>query len=92
MAGTLAAVAALVGLAALFVFAGHPEKVVAVGRLVQPHPAGPRRGSGGAFARKFAEGLAVMREPRALAVSLAWSMALGCRFVWASGSCRAHSV
>lgn len=79
MAGALAAVAALMGLAALFVFAGHPEKVGQwadwFSRILPARAAA----AVGAFARKFAEGLAVMREPRALAVSLAWSLAL-----WAS--------
>ncbi len=79
MAGVLAAAAALVGLAALFVFAGHPEKVGQwadwFSRILPARAAA----AVGSFARKFAEGLAVMREPRALAVSLAWSLAL-----WAS--------
>jgi len=79
IAGVLAAVAAVVGLAALFVFAGHPEKVGQwadwFSRVLPTRAAA----AVGKFARKFAEGLAVMREPRALAVSLAWSLAL-----WAS--------
>jgi hypothetical protein len=76
LAGLAAVGAALAGLAAMFMFAGHPEKV---GLWVDWFSRWlPKRAAAaiGAFSRKFAEGLAVMREPRLLIVSLAWSLAL----------------
>jgi uncharacterized protein (TIRG00374 family) len=84
-AGAAAAVAAVIGLAALFVFAGHPERV---GQWVDRFSGWlPARAAAvvGAFARKFAEGLAVMRKPQALIISLAWSLALWvsiCLGIW----------
>lgn len=79
LAGLAAAGAAVAGLAVMFVFAGHPERVgLWVDWLSRWLPAGAARAVG-AFARKFAQGLAVMREPRLLIVSLAWSLTL-----WAS--------
>jgi uncharacterized protein (TIRG00374 family) len=75
-AGVAAAIAALVGLGALFVFAGHPERV---GQWADRFTRWlPTRAAAaiGAFARKFAEGLAVMRNPQAILISLAWSLAL----------------
>ena len=75
-AGGAAALFAVLGLAALFVFAGHPERLGqwadGVTRML------PERAAAaiGAFARKFGEGLAVMRNPQALIVLLAWSLAL----------------
>jgi uncharacterized protein (TIRG00374 family) len=75
-AGGAAAVFAVLGLVALFVFAGHPERVGQwVDRLSRWLPE-RAAAAVGAFARKFAEGLAVMRKPQALIVSLAWSLAL----------------
>jgi uncharacterized protein (TIRG00374 family) len=84
-AGFAAALAAVIGLAALFVFAGHPERVGQwVDRFSRWLPA--RAASAiGSFARKFAEGLAVMRRPQALIVSLLWSLALWisiCLGIW----------
>lgn len=79
MAGAGAAVAALVGLGILFACAGHPERL---GRLVDRFTGWlPARAAAalGSFARKFAEGLGVMRDPVALVRTLAWSLAL-----WAS--------
>jgi len=76
LAGQAAAVAAVVGLAALFVFAGHPERVGQwADRLSRWLPA-RLAATVSLFARKFAEGLAVMRRPQALIISLAWSLAL----------------
>lgn len=75
-AGIAAAVAAVVGLGALFVFAGHPERLGRwVDKLTRWLPARLAQAVG-AFARKFAEGLAVMRNPQALVILLAWSLAL----------------
>lgn len=76
LAGEAAAVAAVVGLGALFVFAGHPERVGQwADRLSRWLPA-RLAATVSVFARKFAEGLAVMRRPKALIISLAWSLAL----------------
>lgn len=84
-AGAAAALASVVGLAAMFVFAGHPERVGQwADRLSRWLPA--RLGATvSVFARKFAEGLAVMRRPQALIISLAWSLALWisiCLGIW----------
>jgi glycosyltransferase 2 family protein len=85
IAGVAAAVAAVIGLAALFIFAGHPERVGQwTDRLTRWLPARIAEAIGG-FARKFAEGLAVMRRPQALVISLAWSLALWvsiCLGIW----------
>jgi uncharacterized protein (TIRG00374 family) len=76
LAGLLAAGAAVAGLGAMFVFAGHPERV---GQWVDWFsrwlPARVAAAIGG-FARKFAEGLAVMREPRQLIGAMLWSFPL----------------
>jgi hypothetical protein len=79
VAGAGAAVAAMAALGLLFAGAGHPERL---GRLVDRLTRWlPTRAAAtlGAFARKFAEGLGVMRDPAALARTLAWSLVL-----WAS--------
>ncbi len=85
LAGLGAAGAAVAGLAAMFVFAGHPERVgLWVDWCSRWLPARAAKAVG-AFARKFAEGLAVMREPRLLIVSLAWSLTLWisiCLGIW----------
>ncbi len=84
-AGAAAALAAIIGLGALFVFAGHPERVGQwVDRFSRWLPA-RAAAAVGEFARKFAEGLAVMRKPQALIVSMAWSLALWvsiCLGIW----------
>lgn len=84
-AGALAAVLAVAGLVALSVFGGHPERLgQSVDRLTRWLPERAAAAMGG-FARKFAQGLAVMREPRALVVSFAWSLALWisiCLGIW----------
>lgn len=75
-AGIAAAFAAVVALGALFVFAGHPERLgVWVDWFTRWLPVRLAQAVG-AFARKFAEGLAVMRNPQALMILLAWSLAL----------------
>jgi uncharacterized protein (TIRG00374 family) len=84
-AGVVAAAVAVIGLAALFVFAGHPERV---GQWTDRFSRWlPTRVAAavGAFARKFAEGLAVMRNPQAVFVLVAWSLALWvsiCLGIW----------
>ena len=84
-AGAAAAVVAVLGLTALFVFAGHPERLGQwTDRLTRWLPARAAEAIG-AFARKFGEGLAVMRNPQALVVLLAWSLALWvsiCLGIW----------
>ncbi len=79
VAGAGAAVAAIVALGVLFACAGHPERL---GRLVDRLTGWlPARVAAaiGRFARKFAEGLGVMRDPAALVRTFGWSLAL-----WAS--------
>jgi glycosyltransferase 2 family protein len=84
-AGGLAAVAAVVGLGVLFACAGHPERLgLLVDRLTGWLP--PRIASAlGEFARRFAEGLGVMRDPVALITTMVWSVALWvsiCLGIW----------
>lgn len=78
-AGGLAAVAAVGGLGILFACAGHPERF---GRWVD-WGTGWLTGRVGdairAFARRFVEGLGVMRDPWALLRTLGWSVG-----VWVS--------
>lgn len=85
MAGAGAAVAAVAGLGVLFACAGHPERL---GRWVDWWTGWlPTRMATviGDFARRFAEGLGVMRDPSALVRTLAWSLALWvsiCLGIW----------
>jgi uncharacterized protein (TIRG00374 family) len=84
-AGGVAAVAALAGLGVLFACAGHPERL---GRLVDRLTGWlPARIATtlGEFARKFAEGLGVMRDPAALIKTMGWSILLWisiCLGIW----------
>lgn len=84
-AGGVAAVAALVGLGVLFACAGHPERLgLLVDRLTGWLPT--RIASAiGEFARRFAEGLGVMRDPAGLVKTLGWSILLWvsiCLGIW----------
>jgi uncharacterized protein (TIRG00374 family) len=75
-AGTTAAVAALVALAALFVLAGNPARLGrALTRLEQLLPS-KLAGLLAKIAEKFARGLGVVRRPRRLLVALALSLPL----------------
>ncbi len=85
MAGIGAAVAAVAALALMTLSAGHPERL---GRFMDrctgwlPARIGRVLGE---FTRKFAEGLAVMRDPRAVFRTLAWSLILWgsiCLGIW----------
>ncbi len=79
IAGLLAAGASVVGLTILTASAGHPERLGRlVDRLTRWLPGRLPVVIGG-FARKFAEGLGVLRDVAALVRTLAWSLAL-----WAS--------
>lgn len=84
-AGGVAAVAALVGLGVLFACAGHPERLgLLVDRLTGwlPHLVAKAIGE---FARRFAEGLGVMRDPAGLVKTLGWSIVLWvsiCLGIW----------
>jgi uncharacterized protein (TIRG00374 family) len=82
LAGWLAAIGALVALGLLFLCAGHPERLGRwVTNLTRWLP--PRVAEGaGRLAHMFAEGLAVMRNPRELLISCAWSIPL-----WLSIAC-----
>lgn len=85
LTGLLAGVAALVGFGILTACAGHPERLGAlVDRLTGWLP-GRLPLAIGNFARKFAEGLSVLRDVGALARTLAWSLALWvsiCLGIW----------
>ncbi len=71
--GQLAAVAAVAGMAVLFVLAGHPERMGRWAlRVERVLPARLARAVA-RFVESFAQGLAVMRQPLRLLVALAWS-------------------
>jgi uncharacterized protein (TIRG00374 family) len=75
-AGVVAAAISVVGLAALFVLAGHPERLgVLAGRLASRLPARVATAFGN-LVRTFAGGLKVMRSPGHLAVAVFWSVPL----------------
>ena len=70
----LFAIAAVAGLAILFVLAGHPERLGRVtARLTRRLPA-KLAGTAEHLVRTFAEGLKVMRSPGHLATAVAWSI------------------
>jgi uncharacterized protein (TIRG00374 family) len=74
--GLLAAAASVAGLAVFFVLAGHPERLGAwTLRIERVLPARLARAVAG-FVETFAEGLAVMRQPGRLLVSLILSFPL----------------
>jgi uncharacterized protein (TIRG00374 family) len=74
--GSVAAGAALVGLALLFALAGHPERLGrAAGRIEAVLPARAARFVA-QLVESFAEGLAVMRQPARLVAALALSFPL----------------
>lgn len=91
--GVVAAVAAVAGAIVLYVLAGHPDRIGAlagrIGRVLPARFAGAVAG----LAQTFAEGLAAMRQPRRLLVSLALSvplwLALACG-IWLTS--RAFSI
>lgn len=84
-AGGVAAVAAVVGVGVLFACAGHPERLgLLVDRLTGWLPTRVA-GAIGEFARRFAEGLGVMRDPVGLIKTMAWSLLLWvsiCLGIW----------
>ena len=70
----VAGVAAVVGLGAAFLAAGHPDRVArAVDRLTGFLPARAVRALAG-IAGRFVEGLAVVRDRRVLVVAFVWSL------------------
>jgi glycosyltransferase 2 family protein len=74
--GLLAAAAAVAGLTVFFLLAGHPERLGAWAlRIERVLPAKLARAVAG-FVETFAQGLAVMRQPRRLLVSLILSFPL----------------
>jgi uncharacterized protein (TIRG00374 family) len=76
LGGVTALVAALAGVAFFFVMAGHPERLGELAlRLEAVLPAKLSRALAG-FVRTFTQGLAVMRQPRRLFVSLLLSFPL----------------
>jgi uncharacterized protein (TIRG00374 family) len=75
-AGLVAAGASVVGLAALFVLAGHPERLGRwAGQLARHLPERAAR-LVQHLVQTFAQGLRVMRSPAHLAVAIAWSVPL----------------
>jgi uncharacterized protein (TIRG00374 family) len=75
-AGAIAAGASMAGFVALFVLAGHPERLARwAGRLASRLPPGAAR-TVEHLVQTFVQGLKVMRSPAHLAVSLAWSLPL----------------
>jgi uncharacterized protein (TIRG00374 family) len=76
LGGAIMGAVAVAVTGAMFVMAGHPERlhgvVLAAGRIL---PARLARLVAN-LARTFAEGLAVVRRPRRVALSLAWSLVL----------------
>jgi uncharacterized protein (TIRG00374 family) len=75
-AGIVAAVVSVAGLAALFVFAGHPERLGRwTMRLAGRLPARFAE-KAGRFVQTFAEGLKILRSPGHLALAIAWSLPL----------------
>ncbi len=76
VAGLVAAVGAVVALAALFILAGHPERlgrwVAAISRRL-PASLATKLAS---IAQTFAEGLQVMRNPAHLGLAMLWSLPL----------------
>ncbi len=74
--GLLAAAASVAGLVVFFVLAGHPERLGAWAlRIERVLPARLARAVAG-FVETFAQGLAIMRQPRRLLVSLILSFPL----------------
>ena len=75
-AGVIAAAVSVVGLAAFFVLAGHPERLGRLaGRLARRLPEKAARAVEH-LVQKFAEGLKVMRSPGHLMVAVFWSVPL----------------
>jgi uncharacterized protein (TIRG00374 family) len=75
-AGALAAAGAIAAFAVLFVCAGHPERLGHwITRLTSWLPASMAHAAG-RLAHVFAEGLAVMRDPRQLVICAVWSIPL----------------
>lgn len=73
LGGQLAALAAVAGLALLFVLARHPERIgrwaLRVERVLPPRLAQ----AVSRFVESFGQGLAVMRQPRRFLLAVAWS-------------------
>ena len=74
--GLLAGAGAIAGLAILFVLAGHPERIGRIALRVERVLPARLAQAVARFVETFAQGLAVMRQPRRLLVSLAWSVPL----------------
>jgi hypothetical protein len=77
-AGGLAAAGALVGLAVFFVLAGHPERLGRAALRIERVLPAKLAGLVAKFVETFAQGLAVMRQPGRLVVTLLQSFPLWC--------------
>lgn len=78
MGGLIAAAAALAGLVVLFFLAGHPERLGRAALRVERVLPERLAHLVARFVESFAQGLAVMRQPGRLAVSLLLSLPLWC--------------
>lgn len=75
-AGIVAAIVSVIGLALLFLFAGHPERLGRwTTRLARRLPERFAE-KAGRFVQTFAEGLKILRSPAHLALAIAWSVPL----------------
>ena len=85
LGGALAAVAAAVGLGLFFVLAGHPERLGRAALSIERILPAKLARIVATFVETFAQGLAVMRQPARLAVSLVLSVPLWARSAGAYG-------
>jgi uncharacterized protein (TIRG00374 family) len=76
MAGVAAAGVSVVGLAASFVLAGHPERLGRWAARLARHLPPQAAQTVGRVVQQFAEGLKIMRSPGHLAVAACWSVPL----------------
>jgi hypothetical protein len=76
MGGALAALVSVVTLAMMFFLAGHPRTISSVQAGFERVLPARLATTGTRFLKTFANGLAIVRQPRRLAVALLWSVPL----------------
>lgn len=76
LGGLLAALVSVVALAVMFLMAGHPAVLDRIGAGLGRFLPARLAAAAGAFLRTFAEGLAIVRQPRRLAISILLSLPL----------------